>query len=369
VQYDDGPLYNDGNVDISAKALTLVWFGSQYSDLVFTAPVTGGYVVTGAFLGSQNNVGSTVAVVANGSMVFNSTVTSEGQIVPFDTTVTLNTGSTLVFSAGPGGGNQNTGLSATITGPFEAVPAAISSGGVVSASAFGEFSSAAPGSWIEIYGSNLAADTRGWTTADFTGVTAPTNLDGTTVTIGGQSAFIDYISPTQVNALVPSDVPTGLDQLTVTTAAGTSAAYNITINGAQPGFLAPAQFKVGGVQYAVAVHSDGTYVIPVGAIAGLTSRPAQPGETITLYGVGFGPVTPNISAGQLVQELNMLSLPLQLEIGGIPATASYDGLAPSYTGLYQFNVTVPAAPSGNQPLTFTLGGVSGTQTLNIAVGS
>ncbi len=88
----------------------------------------------------------------------------------------------------------------------------IESGGVVSASAFGEFTSAAAGTWIEIYGSNLASDTRSWTGADFNGNDAPTSLDGTSVTIAGQLGFVDYISPTQVNALIPSNVPTGQQQ-------------------------------------------------------------------------------------------------------------------------------------------------------------
>src|SRR4029077_6613726 len=82
----------------------------------------------------------------------------------------------------------------------------IKSGGVVSAGAFGQFASVAPGSWIEIYGSNLASGTRSWSTADFNGISAPTSLDGTKVTIGGQAAFIDYISPSQVNAQVPSNI-------------------------------------------------------------------------------------------------------------------------------------------------------------------
>jgi uncharacterized protein (TIGR03437 family) len=47
---------------------------------------------------------------------------------------------------------------------------------------------------------------------------------------------------------------------------------------------------------------------------------------------------------------------------------SYDGLAPNYVGLYQFNVTLPAVPPGNAALTFTLGTTVGTQALNIAVG-
>jgi len=91
----------------------------------------------------------------------------------------------------------------------------ISSNGVVSASAFGGFSEIAPGSWIEIYGSNLASGTRGWAQSDFNGVNAPTSLDGTSVSIGGQAAFVDYISPGQVNALVPSNVSTGPQSMAV----------------------------------------------------------------------------------------------------------------------------------------------------------
>ena len=241
-------------------------------------------------------------------------------------------------------------------------------GGVVSASAFGEFTSAAPGSWVEIYGSNLASETRGWTGADFTGINAPTSLSGTSVSIGGQAAFIDYISPGQVNALVPSNVGTGVQPIILMTAAGASTAFNITINAVAPGLLAPPNFSVGGVQYAVAQFGDGTYVLPTGAISGLTSRPAVPGDIIVIYGVGFGPVTPDIPAGQLVQFSNTLAYSFQIFIGGVAAQAVYDGLAPSYTGLYQLNITVPnVAAGGAMPLTFTVDGVNGTQMLYIAM--
>ena len=113
---------------------------------------------------------------------------------------------------------------------------------------------------------------------------------------------------------------------------------------------------------------DGTYVLPVGAIAGVTSRPAKPGETIIIYGVGFGPVTPPISAGQIVTESNQLVASLQVSFGQTPAQVSYFGLAPQLVGVYQFNVVVPAVPDSDQvPLTFKLGGVPGTQTLVTAV--
>ena len=245
----------------------------------------------------------------------------------------------------------------------------ISSGGVVSASAFGEFTSISPGSWIEIYGSNLAADSRSWTGADFTGINAPTSLDGTSVTIGGQSAFIDYISPGQVNALVPSNVATGTQPMIVTAPGGTSATYNVTVNPVEPGLLAPSSFNVGGTQYAVALFSDGTYVLPAGAIAGINSRPAMPGDEIVLYGVGFGPVTPAMPAGQLVQEANTLASDYSISIGGmLVASVPYAGLAPSYTGLYQFNIVVPPeVGSGAVALTFMVDGVAGTQALYLAV--
>jgi uncharacterized protein (TIGR03437 family) len=257
------------------------------------------------------------------------------------------------------------------TNPPLANPApAIGSGGVVSASAFGEFTSVSPGSWIEIYGSNLAVDSRFWTASDFSGGNAPTSLDGTSVTIGGRPAFIDFISPGQVNALVPSNIPTGVQSMTVTVGSVTSAAYGITVNPVQPGLDAPPSFNIGGIQYAVAQFADGTYALPEGAIAGINSRPAQPGDEVILYGVGFGPVTPNMPAGQLVQQANTLASEFNMSIGGVPAHVLYSGLAPDYTSLYQFNVVVPAnSGSGAVPLTFTIGGAAGTQTLVLAVGN
>jgi uncharacterized protein (TIGR03437 family) len=247
----------------------------------------------------------------------------------------------------------------------------ISSGGVVSASAFGGFTSVAPGSWIEIYGSNLATDTRSWASSDFNGVNAPTSLDGTSVTIGGQSAFVDYISPGQVNAEVPSSVAAGAQPVIVTQGGVASNPLTVTVNAEAPGLLAPSSFDIGGTQYVAALFSDGvTYVLPPGAIAGVPSRRAQPGDNITLYGVGFGPVIPGIPAGQIVQQDNSLALPFQLNFGQAQAAVTYDGLAPSAVGLYQFNVTVPnVASSDTVPATFTLGGVAGTQTLYIAIQS
>jgi uncharacterized protein (TIGR03437 family) len=251
-------------------------------------------------------------------------------------------------------------------------PPSVSSGGVISASAFGAFTSVAPGSWIEIYGSDLAFSSRSWTTADFTGggLIAPTSLDGVTVTIGGQPAYIDYISGGQINAQVPYSVTPGQQQLIVKTAAGaTATAANVMVNAVQAGMYAPAVFKIGGTQYVGAQFTDGTWALPPGAASGFSSRRAKAGDIITIYGVGFGPVTPNIPAGQIVQQLNPTGLPsFQLSISGTPATVMYAGLAPGAVGLYQFNVVVPSvASSDTATLTFSVNGTSGTQSLHIPI--
>ena len=241
--------------------------------------------------------------------------------------------------------------------------------GAVSASDFGAVSSSAPGSWIEIYGANLAPDNRPWSMTDFNGSTAPTLLDGVSVGIGGQCAFLDYISPTQVNAQLPSNIAIGNTlQLTVSNGNSTSAPYPFTVNAVQPGLFAPASFKVGGNQYVVALLPDLTYVLPAGSIAGVQSRPAKPGETIVIYGIGFGPGDPDFPGGQIATDITSLTVPLQIMFGQTPAQIPYYGFAPNYVGLYQINVMVPELPDSDLvPLTFNLGGAAGTQILYTAV--
>jgi uncharacterized protein (TIGR03437 family) len=175
-----------------------------------------------------------------------------------------------------------------------------------------------------------------------------------------------------VNAQVPSNVTVGSQQITVTTAVGTSPPYNITVNSIQPGLWAPPFPFIPGVHglpFVGATFPDyTTYVLPTGSVVGITSRPAHPGETIYLFGVGFGPVTPNTPAGQIVEQDNALNSTVQVMFGQTPATLTYAGLAPNFIGLYLFKVVVPNVPaSDNVPLTFTLNGVSGTQTLYTAV--
>ncbi len=258
--------------------------------------------------------------------------------------------------------------------------------GVISASGFGGMSSIAPGTWIEIYGTNLASATRQWVTSgptsDFSGINAPTGLNQTTVSVAGQAAFVEYISPNQVNAQVPGNIALGTEPVVVSTPGGASAAFNINVNLQQPGLYAPAQFVsiIGGQQvpWVGALFPDfSTFVFPTGSFSGITSRPAKPGDTIVFFGIGFAPV-PGNPPGQIPQASAGLTLPLlpNFYFNGVQAQVTYAGLAPSFIGLYQFNVIVPPLPvpvGTPTPVAVTITvnqngtQVPGTQTLYTAV--
>jgi uncharacterized protein (TIGR03437 family) len=159
----------------------------------------------------------------------------------------------------------------------------------------------------------------------------------------------------------------------LTNSNGASEAYPLMLNVLEPGLLAPSSFTVGGKQYVVAFNSDGSYTLPAISNLGLNSRPAKPGETIVIYGVGFGPAagsggTP-IAPGTIVTQANQLTNSMEMAFGGTRATLSYEGLAPTFVGLYQFNVVVPSslANSDTVPLTFNVAGNTGSQTLYTAI--
>ncbi|MBV8728909.1 MAG: hypothetical protein JO336_03780, partial [Acidobacteriia bacterium] len=252
--------------------------------------------------------------------------------------------------------------------PGMTTPPPIISGMNTASSCGGYAGVAAPGSWIELHGNSLASDTRTWQASDFNGNNAPTALDGTVVSIAGQNAVLDYISPLQVNAQVPLNASPGTQPVQVTSPNGTSPAVSLTINAFQPGFC--LGFSLNGNAYiAAVVNGTSTYILPTNAnISGITYRPAKPGETIIFFGTGFGAVAPSPAQGQVVQQTNQLTTPVEIFFGPMQATIKYAGLAPGYVGLYQFNVVVPNIPSSDSvPVTFAQGNFAGAPTLYTAV--
>ena len=279
--------------------------------------------------------------------------------------VTIQMGSTAGqarVQAGAGTKTVNFTARALPVGASANRPVIRSAGGVISAAAFGAGTTIAPGSWIEIYGTNLSTASRSWKDSDFTGARAPVELEGVTVTIAGRNAYVSYISPNQINAQVPDSIGTGPVEVVVSTATnGASDPVKITAAAAAPGLLAPSSFLIAGTQYLVAIHSDGAFVGPADLIAGAAFRPAKPGDVLVLYGVGFGETNPKVAPGNVVANAAPVS-GVDIAFGTNPAQVLFAGLAPGAIGLYQFNVVVPiGAGTGNVPLRIRLGGAAVNQ--------
>ena len=227
------------------------------------------------------------------------------------------------------------------------------------ANAFGEAALLAPNTWVEIKGTNLApaGHTRIWGDADFAGGSMPVSLDGVSVTVNGNNAFVYYISPTQINILTPPDaLPANVD-VRVNNGAFTSS---FTVAGAA---TSPA-FFVFDATHATAIHVDGSIIGPTSLYPGV-STPAKPGETIIIYANGLGATTSPIVSGSPSQS-GTLPAPPVIKIAGATAAVQFAGLVSP--GLYQLNVVVPdTAANGDLPLTGTYNGVALQSGVTLAV--
>jgi uncharacterized protein (TIGR03437 family) len=211
----------------------------------------------------------------------------------------------------------------------------------------------APATWVSIFGTSLSQTTYTWQASDFVDGKLPTELQGVSVTIDGKPAYVEYISPTQINVLAPDDTTVGAVSVQVMSNEQQSNALNT-----QEQQFAPSFFTTGGGTIVAAVHTNGTIVS--------TSQPATPGEVLMLYGTGFGPTSPASPTGQLVTTPAVLANSVQITIGGVNVPTAFAGLVES--GLYQFNVTVPATlPSGNAAVVASIGGVQSQSGVSIPV--
>jgi uncharacterized protein (TIGR03118 family) len=193
----------------------------------------------------------------------------------------------------------------------------------------GDFSTnIAPNTWITVQGSALAATTRAWNINDVVNEKLPASLDGVTVTINGEPAYVGYVSPIQINVLIPTDLAPGPAEVAVTNNGVTSSPISATLAPAAPAFFDFAPNQPPSEQFIAGIHANNSPATSV-----------LPGETVSLFGNGFGPTSPQVANGQLFTFALPLIQPAQVTIGGVPSTVTFAGLVSP--GLYQLNVVVP----------------------------
>ncbi len=213
-----------------------------------------------------------------------------------------------------------------------------------------------PGEWVSIFGKNLSTSTETWK-GDF-----PTSLGGATVTINGRAAYLFYASPGQINLQAPADTTTGTVPLVVTTAAGV-AKSTATLAAFSPEFFLLDGTHVAGIilrSNGKGAYGGGTYDIvgPTGTSLGYATVAAKAGDSVSLFGTGFGPTSPTVAPGQAFSGAAQTINPVKVKINGVNVAPSFVGI--SGAGLYQLNLTIPAG-LGTGDLSLQ-GAVDGVQT-------
>ena len=232
--------------------------------------------------------------------------------------------------------------------------------GIVNAATSSPFTNAvAPGEFVSLFGTGLAAGK-----AQAQTLPIANSLGGVRVLVNGLPMPIQFVSPTQINALIPY----GLDVMNSSFA--TFQVFNndvksnpVTVfsSATSPGVFSVNQSGAGS---AAVLHANNTLVS--------SASPAKMGETVQLFVSGLGAVSPSVDdgAGGGGNPLNLVKAQLVVELGGqfTKATVAFSGLAPGFAGLYQVNFVIPTGlPSGDNYLTVsTPDGVTSQTTIAIS---
>jgi uncharacterized protein (TIGR03437 family) len=184
----------------------------------------------------------------------------------------------------------------------------------------------ARGSLVTIHGGNLSSATV--RAADFP---LRTQLGGTQLLFGNAPAPLLYVSPGEIIAQVPFEIPdVSTVDLTVDNGTARSTPLKVTLLAQDPGIF-------------VAIKSSGDQVT--------SSNPVRRGDAVTIYATGLGALIANIASGQPGPSSPRASSAVipTVTIGGQRMTVQFAGLAPGEV-VYQINATAPAnlaAPSSD----------------------
>lgn len=206
----------------------------------------------------------------------------------------------------------------------------------------------APNTIATLYGTNLAYSTAAITENDIRAGILPTVLGSseTQVYVNNYPANLYYVSPTQVNFLVPPNILPGTMTVRVTVDGLVGPTISFPLAAAAPGL-----FQLD-TSNAVATFADGSVVTP--------ASPAKPGDTVVFWATGLGATDPTPVYGQIPTTAAPLlagaNLSVLLDSVAVPpGVVIYAGLAPDFAGLYQINVTLPASTGSNPEIRVQLG--------------
>lgn len=256
--------------------------------------------------------------------------------------------------------NSPTTVPVTLT-VAPAGPPQISFGGVVNVFTNNPADGISQGDVLAIYGRQFTAGEAQTGTLPLT-----TNFSNVQVMLNGQAIPVQYVGAGQINVQIPYDAPIGGGTLNVVAGGKTSNTVSVNI---LP--LAPVLLPFPG----------GTYVLAQTASGGFegysSTAPAHAGDTLVLYAVGLGAVSPASAAGAAAPSKPLANVAATTKIcmgnlnpfaGGATCIAPFfAGLTPGYFGLYQLNFVVPQGIKGTAIPFFLQVGQSSSNILSFSI--
>jgi uncharacterized protein (TIGR03437 family) len=244
----------------------------------------------------------------------------------------------------------------------------VADGGVLNAASYVKGQAVTLGSFVAIFGSGFGsggvASSAPW----------PTSLGGTSVTMNGIPAPLYAVTDGQINAQVPFEaLPSGQTSgsVNIIVQRGTQSS---AVKSFQVAAFAPGVFAIAGngQGLANAISPDGALAGTSGSVPGYAAHPAVPGGTIIVLATGLGATDSPIKSGNASSDAlrRTSTLPTVL-VGGIQAQVAFSGLSPQFPAVNQLNIVLPVGvPTGSSvPLQVTVGGITTTAQLNIAISS
>ncbi|HTB13441.1 MAG TPA: IPT/TIG domain-containing protein [Bryobacteraceae bacterium] len=197
----------------------------------------------------------------------------------------------------------------------------------------------APGAWVTITGTVLASGApQTWTVI---GSQLPTMLNGVTVTFNGLPATLEYVSPTQINALVPAGLTPGPVQVVIQNGTSRGSPFTTTATAILPAIYALPN-ATGTAFYVTAPLEATALLVGNSAVDSRALRAAEPGDVLDLYMIGLGATAdPTVfTTTQGFAAAYPVSASVAATIGGESAQVLFAGL--TSPGLYLVRVVVPS---------------------------
>ena len=200
----------------------------------------------------------------------------------------------------------------------------------------------APNTLATIYGTNLSYGAAISADGLGPGTLLPQEIGGVQVFVAGSPVSLYYVSPQQINFLIPPNLRPGEMDLFVARDGTAGPHTPITLHDVGPGLF---QSEPGLI---IATHADGSLVTQ--------SDPARQGETVTVYGTGFGPINPDAPVSTPVPITNAGSFQVLVNGAALPGTSVVAVTSVPYTpGLYEATFKLPKSVTANPEIRVAVG--------------